>query len=138
MKSHTLLEISKVTGIPVNSIRYHMRKLTSQFAHLKRDRYNRFLFTTNDIQKIQNIHALKARGYDYEEIDLHLSNHPLNSLNRSTIKESVQSKHIPSEIEQLVEHQKQAISVLERRLDSLEERLELLIEMHLDKLIGPE
>lgn len=138
MKSHTLLEVSKLTGISTNAIRYHMRKLTFQFAHLKRDRFNRFRFTTSDIQRIQNIHDLKNHGYDYEEIELRLKNNPLNSSTEILKNHSNLATDDSNELKQVLEKQKLDICKLETRLKSLEEQFELLSQIHINTLIDAE
>jgi|GEM_PF-2048534 len=135
MKSHTLLEVSKITGIKINAIRYHIKKMKAQFEHLKRDRYNRFRFTNYDIQKLQNIHEMKDQGYDYGEIQSRLSGNPLDSHNVHSQPMETVSESRWEEFEHRLKQQDQSLENLEKKLDSLEERLEMLIDLHTEKLL---
>lgn len=68
MKYYTLGEVSKLSKISINSLRYHLKKTTSLFKNVKRDRYNRFLFVESDIRTFQSVHELKSNGVSYKEI----------------------------------------------------------------------
>ncbi|MBT3783885.1 MerR family transcriptional regulator [bacterium] len=128
MKSHTLLEVSKITGIKLNALRYHLRKLEPLFEHLKRDRYNRFRLMSHDIQRLQQIHDMKNQGYDYAEIKIRLGGDSANLQTKDST--DTQSSTRLHKMERALETQHQSIQQLEQKMNSLEERLEMLVDMH--------
>ncbi|PCJ21066.1 MAG: hypothetical protein COB02_00315 [Candidatus Cloacimonadota bacterium] len=68
MKYYTLGEVSQLSKISINSLRYHLKQVSALFKNIKRDRYNRFLFVESDVRTFQHIHELKTQGITYKEI----------------------------------------------------------------------
>ena len=61
-------QISEQFNVGINSLRYHIKKLKPLFLDVSRDRYNRFLFTPSQIDRLLFIHKLKGQGYPYKKI----------------------------------------------------------------------
>ncbi|MCJ8347057.1 MerR family transcriptional regulator [bacterium] len=68
MKYYTLGDVSKLSKISVNSLRYHLKQVPALFKNIKRDRYNRFLFVESDVRTFQSVQELKTQGISYKEI----------------------------------------------------------------------
>lgn len=146
---YTLSELVRLTGIGQNTLRYHLKKL-NRFFQLPRDRYNRFLFTAEDVQRIQQIDQLKQQGLDYLEISMELlevegyTNEKISPKN--TIKDKNKQKQ-QKNVYPLPENDvsctgclklEKKINELQEKIDSLEQRVSLLIEFQTKFMIGGE
>ncbi len=175
-------EVSEQFGVRINSLRYHIKKLKPLFLDVSRDRYNRFLFTPLQIDRLLLIHRLKNQGYPYEKIKEqlmrdaeHLTEGP-EQLNQESeqlterseqLRNSVNSKsHVDArsisadpdkrgwvhKLDQMEKHQKKLheinkilietnkqldkiIAEQNSKIDSLEERVALLIDLHTENLL---
>lgn len=153
-------EISEQFEVGINSLRYHIKKLKTLFLDVSRDRYNRFLFTPSQVDRLLFIHRLKGQGYPYEKIKEQFNTEseqnlnsleteiPINVINSSsTIKRDWERK-----LEQMESHQKKLheinkilirtnkqldtmITEQNVKIDSLEERVALLIDLHTESLM---
>ncbi len=156
-------QISEQFGIRVNSLRYHIKKLKSLFLDVSRDRYNRFLFTPVQVERLLRAHHLKNQGYPYEKIREQLIEASEQIQNSCNSELSTQVKINPVSIdddrrglshklEQLENHHRKLheinkilmkankrldliITEQSTKIDSLEERVALLIDLHTENLL---
>ena len=153
-------EISEQFEVGINSLRYHLKKLKPLFLDVSRDRYNRFLFTPSQVDRLIYIHQLKGQGYPYEKIREQFSTGseqilnnleiemPINVINSS----SKMKRDWERKLEQMESHQKKLheinkiliktnkqldtmITEQNVKIDSLEERVALLIDLHTESLL---
>jgi DNA-binding transcriptional MerR regulator len=95
MKELTLVDVARRTGIKINSLRYHIKKMP-QYFNLPRDRYNRFLFDENSIELLKFIHESKQTGKSYPQICKSLNSNSSHSVsNGASLEPEPQN---PSEI----------------------------------------
>ena len=168
-------EVSEQFGIRINSLRYHIKKLKPLFLDVSRDRYNRFLFTPLQIDRLLLIHRLKNQGYPYEKIKEQLMGDPeqlaegleqlteeseqfqnsFNSESRVNVRSITtdpDKRGWVYKLEQMEKHQKklheinkilidankqldQIIAEQNSKIDSLEERVALLVDLHTESLL---
>ena len=168
-------EISEQFGVRINSLRYHIKKLKPLFLDVSRDRYNRFLFTPLQIDRLLRIHRLKNQGYPYEKIKEQLMGdreqliegseqlieEPEQFQNSFNSESHMNVRSIPTDsdkrgwllkLDQMEKHQKklheinrilidankqldQIIAEQNVKIDSLEERVALLIDLHTENLL---
>ena len=160
LKRLKLDEISEQFEVGINSLRYHMKKLKSLFLDVSRDRYNRFLFTPSQVDRLLFIHKLKGQGYPYEKIREQFSTGfeqnlnsleaeiPVNAINSS----SIMKRDWERKLEQMESHQKKLheinkiliktnkqldtmITEQNVKIDSLEESVAVLIDLHTESLL---
>jgi DNA-binding transcriptional MerR regulator len=144
-RSFTLLEVSKRTGVPLNSLRYHLKKVQSLFSNVKRDRFNRFRFVLNDIETLQEVHRLKQSGLGYVEILNLLENqtsasvNQVNSESQNTGPPQLQSEVLAyrsafDAMQNRLEDMQKLVTQQSEKIESLEKRVALLVELHLKSL----
>lgn len=160
IKRLKLDEISEQFEIGVNSLRYHLKKLKPLFLDVSRDRYNRFLFTPSQIDRLLQVHKLKGQGYPYEKISEHFNTQPEHNLNNppSTIDynsintSATMGRELELKIQQIENHHRKLheinkiliknnkhfdniIKEQNAKIESLEERVALLVDLHTENLL---
>lgn len=156
---YKLDEISEHHQIGINTLRYHIKKLQTLFLDVPRDRYNRYLFDEVQQSRLLSVHNLKKQGMSYEYIkDQFDANH--TTPNRHAVTEQLISvtssnsfdEDMNNRLEQLekfkttankinkamCENLKQLHKILKEqnaKIDSLEERVALLVELHTENLL---
>jgi len=160
LKRMKLDEISEQFQVGINSLRYHIKKLKPLFLDVSRDRYNRFLFTSAQVDRLLHIHRLKNQGYPYEKIREQISTAPEQNNYDLEPRVPVEIINSSSKLErdwehkllQMERHQKKLheinkiliktnkefdtlITEQKVKIDSLEERVALLIDLHTENLL---
>ena len=160
IKRLKLDEISEQFEIGVNSLRYHLKKLKPLFLDVSRDHYNRFLFTPSQIDRLLQVHKLKGQGYPYEKISEHFNTQPEHNLNNppSTLDynsinaSTTTGRDLELKIQQIENHHRKLheinkiliknnkhfdniIKEQNAKIESLEERVALLVDLHTENLL---
>lgn len=156
---YKLDDIANGTGIGINSLRYHIKKLKKLFLTVPRDRYNRYLFNHDQRNLLLKVHELKSNGQSYIEIfnTLNHNTTPIGELiggeEPSLEQCSNNSNNFMLRLERLEQHNKttnkinkvlcennkqlkEIIAEQNIKIDSLEERVALLIDLHTDNLLN--
>ena len=153
-------EISEHFEIGINSLRYHIKKLKPLFLDVSRDRYNRFLFTSPQVDRLLLVHRLKAQGYPYEKIKEQFNTvgeQILNGLKSQISSEITETspklkQNWERQLEQMESHQERLhqinkilikankqfddiITEQNIKINSLEERVALLVDLHTESLL---
>ncbi len=89
---------------------------------------------SHDIQRLQQIHDMKNQGYDYTDIKTRLGGDS-TKIQIETSRDSESSLRL-NKIEKTLESQQESLQQIEQKMNSLEERLELLVDMHTKQILG--
>ncbi len=147
-QSFTLLEISRRTGISLNSLRYHLKKVLPLFSNIKRDRFNRFRFVSNDIETLQDVHRLKQSGLTYAEIIVRLgASGSLQHLPRPEVDATQISQtqfeasalktaigKLEARMADLESESEKIVQAQNKKIESLEERVALLVDLQVKSI----